>query len=49
MQHHFKIEPLAKSFGARVSGIRLASIDEPTFVDLYAAWLDNVLAKVSII
>lgn len=43
MQHHFKIEPLAKSFGARITGIRLASIDEPTFADLYAAWLDYAL------
>ena len=48
MQHHFNIAPLAKSFGARVSGISIASIDEPTFADLYAAWLDKVLAKVSI-
>ena len=43
MQHHFNIEPLAKSFGARISGIRLATINESIFSDLYAAWLDYAL------
>lgn len=37
------IEPLDATFGARVSGVQLSDIDEPTFDALYAAWLEHAL------
>jgi alpha-ketoglutarate-dependent taurine dioxygenase len=37
------IEPLDATFGAVVRGIKVATIDEPTFRALYAAWLDYAL------
>lgn len=43
MQHQLIIAPLAKSFGARVSGIHLAAIDESIFADIYATWLEYAL------
>lgn len=36
----FQVEPLTPSFGARVTGLRLATIDEATFAALYAVWLE---------
>ena len=36
----FTIEPLEASFGARLSGLRLAEISPSDFDALYAAWLD---------
>lgn len=35
----FSIEPLPASFGATVTGLKLASLDDATFAELYAAWL----------
>jgi len=37
------IEPLDATFGAVVRGIKVATVDEPTFRELYAAWLDYAL------
>jgi len=39
----FEIEPLPASFGAVVTGVRLAELDEARFAALYAAWLDYAL------
>lgn len=36
----FHVEPLPASFGATVTGLRLADLDEPSFAALYATWLD---------
>ena len=38
-----RFEPLNATFGARVSGVRLADIDERTFHALYEAWLEYAL------
>ena len=43
MTHPFEIEPLPASFGAVVTGLGLAELDEPAFAALYAAWLDHAL------
>ena len=43
MTHPFEIEPLPASFGAVVTGLRLAELDEPAFAALCAAWLDRAL------
>ena len=37
------VEPLDKSFGARVSGIELATLDDEAFAQLYTAWLEYAL------
>ena len=37
------LEPLHATFGARVRGIRLASLDEASFDSLYEAWLEYAL------
>jgi len=37
------IEPLDATFGAVVRGIKVATIDESTFRELYSAWLDYAL------
>ena len=37
------IEPLDATFGAVVRGIKVATIDEPMFRELYNAWLDYAL------
>ena len=37
------IEPIDATFGAVVRGIKVATIDEPTFRELYDAWLDYAL------
>jgi alpha-ketoglutarate-dependent taurine dioxygenase len=39
----FAIEPLPATFGAVVTGLRLAALDEPTFAALHAAWLEYAL------
>lgn len=36
----FHVEPLAASFGATVTGLRLADLDDAAFAALYASWLD---------
>jgi hypothetical protein len=36
----FAVEPISDTtFGARVTGLKLAAIDEATFADLYQTWL----------
>jgi alpha-ketoglutarate-dependent taurine dioxygenase len=40
---HFKVEPLDASFGAMVTGLELASIDDATFAGLYDVWLEYAL------
>jgi alpha-ketoglutarate-dependent taurine dioxygenase len=40
---HFAVEPLDASFGARVTGLRLAELDEDAFGRLYRTWLDHAL------
>ena len=37
---HFTVEPIQASFGARIYGVRLASISDEVFGDLYQAWLE---------
>ena len=37
------IEPLDATFGAVVRGVKVANIDEPTFRELYGAWLKYAL------
>ena len=39
----FRIEPLEATFGAVVTGLRLAQIDEATFARLYKTWLEYAL------
>ena len=40
----FQISPIADAtFGAIVSGIRVADVDDDTFGELYRAWLDHAL------
>ncbi|HUZ12720.1 MAG TPA: TauD/TfdA family dioxygenase [Caulobacteraceae bacterium] len=39
----FEIEPLDASFGATVTGLRLADISEDAFAELYRTWLDYAL------
>src|SRR5271168_3654379 len=39
----FDIKPLDATFGAVVTGIRLAALDDATWHDLYAAWLEHAL------
>jgi alpha-ketoglutarate-dependent taurine dioxygenase len=40
----FGTEPLAGStFGAVITGVTLASVDDAVFLDLYRAWLDHAL------
>ena len=36
----FHVEPLPATFGATVTGLRLAGLDEPAFQGLYRTWLD---------
>jgi alpha-ketoglutarate-dependent taurine dioxygenase len=40
MSRPFHVEPLPASFGATVTGLRLADIDAADFDALYAAWLE---------
>jgi alpha-ketoglutarate-dependent taurine dioxygenase len=39
----FDIEPVDASFGAVVTGVRLANLDDATWRELYRAWLDYAL------
>lgn len=39
----FTVEPLTPGFGARVTGLRLAGLDEAAFAALYRLWLDRGL------
>jgi len=39
----FEVRPLDATFGAIVSGVKLAAIDDSTWRDLHAAWLDYAL------
>lgn len=39
----FTVEPLTPGFGARVTGLRLATLDEAAFQALYRLWLDRGL------
>jgi alpha-ketoglutarate-dependent taurine dioxygenase len=39
----FEIKPLDATFGAMVTGVRLAALDDATWRDLYAAWLEYAL------
>ena len=44
MQRSFEVEPLKDTtFGAVVTGLKLAEIDEATFAELYRNWLDYAL------
>ena len=41
---NFEVTPIVDAtFGARVSGLKLAEIDEATFADLYQTWLEYAL------
>ncbi len=40
MARAFDIEPLDATFGAVVTGVKLAAIDDTTWRDLHAAWLE---------
>jgi alpha-ketoglutarate-dependent taurine dioxygenase len=39
----FDIEPLSATFGAVVTGVKLAALDDATWNDLHAAWLEYAL------
>ena len=39
----FDIKPLDATFGAVVTGIKLAALDDATWRDLYATWLEYAL------
>ena len=39
----FQVERLGSTFGAIVTGVKLAQIDDVTFADLYQAWLEYAL------
>jgi alpha-ketoglutarate-dependent taurine dioxygenase len=43
MARSFEVEPIDASFGAVVTRLELARIDEPTFAELYRTWLDYAL------
>ena len=43
MAEHMKIAPLDATFGAVVTGITLASLDDAAFAALYKTWLDYAL------
>ena len=43
MARAFDIKPLDATFGAVVTGIKLAALDDATWRDLYAAWLEYAL------
>jgi alpha-ketoglutarate-dependent taurine dioxygenase len=43
MVQNLQIEPLAASFGARVTGVMLAELDEFSWRALYDAWLRYAL------
>src|SRR5579872_315121 len=39
----FEVEPLDASFGAVVTGLQLAALDDDAFAALYRTWLDHAL------
>ena len=39
----FKVQPLDATFGAVVTGLKLAELDDETFAALYRTWLDYAL------
>jgi alpha-ketoglutarate-dependent taurine dioxygenase len=43
MQVPFDVRPLDATFGAVVTGVKLAEIDDPTFAALYDTWLEYAL------
>ena len=43
MQPSLELTPLDASFGAVVTGPKLAELDDATFAALYRAWLDHAL------
>ncbi|HLI81546.1 MAG TPA: TauD/TfdA family dioxygenase [Candidatus Binataceae bacterium] len=43
MAQSFDIKPLDATFGAIVTGVKLASLDEPTWQDLHRTWLKYAL------
>jgi len=43
MTDRLEIKPLDATFGAIITGIRLAEIDEPTWRELHAIWLKYAL------
>src|SRR5581483_4319663 len=42
-ERYFDVEPLDASFGAKVTGVRLATISDEAFAALYRTWLDYAL------
>ena len=40
---HFTLEPLPRTFGAVVTGLSLAELNDEAFSELYAAWLEYAL------
>ena len=42
-QFSFQVEPLAASFGAKITGIQLADLSQADFHELYRLWLDYAL------
>jgi alpha-ketoglutarate-dependent taurine dioxygenase len=43
MAHAFDIEPLDATFGARLTGFKLAALDDAAWHELHAAWLEYAL------
>lgn len=43
MPQHFDLEPIDATFGAVVTNLKLASLEEAAFRELYATWLDYAL------
>jgi alpha-ketoglutarate-dependent taurine dioxygenase len=43
MPQAFKVEPLDATFGAVITGLRLAKIDDADWTALHAAWLEHAL------
>ena len=39
----FQVEPLNASFGATVTGLKLAELCDAEFAELYRTWLDYAL------
>ncbi|WP_119419453.1 TauD/TfdA dioxygenase family protein [Desertibaculum subflavum] len=43
MPQHFDVAPVDATFGAVVTNLKLANLDEPAFRELYATWLEHAL------
>jgi alpha-ketoglutarate-dependent taurine dioxygenase len=43
MAHSFDIAPLDATFGAIITGVKVTTLDDATFRDLYRTWLDYAL------